>query len=102
MTPIKDFLWLAETSFRLLWQILMSNSDKLNFAQDMSTSGFVSAARQLNIDWIKLSPWRVVITFFTAVWQLKIDFGKLIQDIAWFLMSNVLNSEFFHFMKTVI
>ena len=28
----KDFLWLAETSFHWLWQILMYNSDELNLA----------------------------------------------------------------------
>ena len=51
MTPIKDFLWLAETSFHWIWQILMYTSDELNLAQDRSTSGFVSADRQLNINW---------------------------------------------------
>ena len=34
MTPIKDLLQLAETSFDLLWQILMCTSDELK-AQDM-------------------------------------------------------------------
>ena len=45
MTPIKDLLWLAETGFHWLWQILMSTSDGLNLAQDRSASGFVSADR---------------------------------------------------------
>ena len=34
MTPMKDLLWLAETSFHLLWLILMFTSDELNIAQD--------------------------------------------------------------------
>ena len=29
MPPIKDLLWLAETSLHWLWQIMMSNSDEL-------------------------------------------------------------------------
>ena len=28
-TPIKDLLWLAETSLHWLWHIMMSNSDEL-------------------------------------------------------------------------
>ena len=77
MTPIKDLLWLAETSFHWLWQILMSTSDELKLVQDRSTSRFVSAARQLKIDWTKFSPGQVDITFFTAART---------QEIAWFLM----------------
>ena len=34
MTPIKDLLLLAKTSFPWLWQILMSTSDELSLAQD--------------------------------------------------------------------
>ena len=34
MTPLKDLLWLAETSFDWLWQILMCTSVELNLAQD--------------------------------------------------------------------
>ena len=51
MTPIKDIRQLAETSFHWLWQVLMSNSDELNLAQDRSTSGFVSVNKQ--IKWIE-------------------------------------------------
>ena len=67
MTPIEDLLWLAGTSFDCLWQILMSTSDELNLAQDMSTSGFVSADRQLKIDWTKFSPEQVDIKFFSLL-----------------------------------
>ena len=69
---MKDLLWLAETSFHWLWQILIFTSDELNLAQDRSTSGFVSAVRQLKIDWTKFSLGQVDMTFFTAAWQLKI------------------------------
>ena len=41
----------------------MSTSDELNLAQDRSTSGFVSAARQLKIDWTKFSRGQIDITF---------------------------------------
>ena len=63
---------------------MMSTSDELNLAQDRSISGFVSAGRQLKIDWTKFNPVQVDMTFFTAAWQLKVDVWKLIQEIAWF------------------
>ena len=56
MPPIRDILWLAETSFQWLRPILMSTSDELNLAQDRSTSGFVSAEQTAKIDWTKFSP----------------------------------------------
>ena len=37
MAPIKDLVWLAETGFHWFGQVLMSTSDDLNLAQDMST-----------------------------------------------------------------
>ena len=44
MTPIKDLLWLAETSLHWLWQIMISNSD------EQVNISFVSADRELKID----------------------------------------------------
>ena len=34
LTPIKDLLWMAETSFHWLWQISTFIIDELNLAQD--------------------------------------------------------------------
>ena len=72
ITPIKDLLWLAVTSFHWFWQILMSTSDELNLVQDRLTSGFGSATRQLKIDPSKFSPGHVDI-----ILKAKIDIGKL-------------------------
>ena len=71
MTPLNDLIWLAETSFHLLLQVLISTCDELNLAQVSKTPGFVSAARQLRIDWTWFNPGQVDITFITAAWQLK-------------------------------
>ena len=60
MTPIKNLLWLAETSLHWLWQILMSNSDEFRTGNIVN----VSADRELKIDWTKCSPFN--ITFVTV------------------------------------
>ena len=52
MTPIKDLLWLAETSLHWLWQIMISNSDELR----QVNISFVKLDRELKIDWTKSSP----------------------------------------------
>ena len=70
-TPIKYLLWLAETSLHWLWQISMSNSDELKTGNIV----YVSADRELKIDWTKSSPCN--ITFFTVSWQLSIDIATL-------------------------
>ena len=62
---------MAETSLHWLWQILMSNSDELM----TGNISFVSADRQLKIDWAKSS--QGDISFFTVAWQLKVDIAKL-------------------------
>ena len=67
MTPIKDLLWMAETSLHWLWQIMMSNSDELRtLCQCWQTA---------KIDCSKSSPGDM--PFFNATWQLKIDIETL-------------------------
>ena len=90
MTPIKDLLWLAETSLHWLWQILMSNSDE-------PKTGNITD-RELKIDWTKSSPGD--IKFCHCYLRAKNRY----YNIDWFLIyiSQVkcFNSEFVHFMRT--
>ena len=65
MIPIKDLLWLAETSLHWLWQIMMSNSDELRTGSII----YVSVDRELKIDWTKSSQGNS--TFVTIDWELK-------------------------------
>ena len=89
MTPIKDLLWLAETSLHWLWQILMSNSDE-------PKTGNITD-RELKIDWTKSSPGD--IKFCHCYLRAKNRYC----NTDWFLMYishvNCFNSEFVHFMR---
>ena len=90
MTPLKDLLWLAETSLHWLWQILMSNIDELK-------TGNITD-RELNTDWTRSSPGD--IKFCHCYLRAKNRYC----NTDWFLMyiSQVkcFNSEFDHFMRT--
>ena len=90
MTPIKDLLWLAETSLHWLWQILMSNSDELK-------TGNITD-RELKIDWTKSSPGDIKIC------HCYLRAKNRYCNTDWFLMyiSQVkcFHSEFVHFMRT--
>ena len=90
MSPIKDLLWLAETSLHWLWQILMSNSDELK-------TGNITD-RELKIDWTRSSPGD--IKFCQSPQRAKNRYC----NTDWFLMyiSQVkcFNSEFVHYMRT--
>ena len=89
MTPIKDFLWLAETSLHWLWQIMMSNSDELRTGNIV----YVSADRELKIDWNKSSPCN--ITFVNVDRELK----KILQH--WLISYVYFTGKIFvNFMKT--
>ena len=91
MTPIKDLLWLAETSLHWLWQILMSNSDELKTGNITDT--------ELKLDWTRSSP--CDIKFCHCYLRAKNRYNC---NTDWFLMyiSQVksFNSEFVHFMRT--
>ena len=63
----KDLLWLAETSFHWLWQILIFTSDELNLVQDRLTLRFFIADRQLIIVWAEFCAGQVNITFFSLL-----------------------------------
>ena len=76
MTPIKDLLWLAETSLHWLWQILMSNSDELK------TGNITDRELKINLA-------QVTLSFVTATWELKIDIATLTDFLCIFHRSNV-------------
>ena len=68
----------------------MSTNDKLDLAQDRSTSGFVSADTA-KIDWTKFSPEQVDIKFFHCCLTAKIDMGKIDSNKICISQSNILN-----------
>ena len=64
MTPIKDLLWLAETSLHWLWQILMSNSEELK-------TGNITD-RELKIGWTRSSPGDIIQLMHSFEFNIRI------------------------------
>ena len=72
MIPIKYLLCFTETSFHWLWQLLMSNSDELNLAQDRSTWRFsvlTDSQKSIEMNLTKkyiLRHWMISYVYFTG------------------------------------
>ena len=90
MTPIKDLLWLAETSLHWLWQILMSNSDELN-------TGNITD-RELKIDWTKFCTGDIKICH--CYLRAKNRYCNTDWFLVYISQVKCFSSEFVHSMRT--